>query len=155
MAHSRKHLRKVWEQIGPAMGAVFAVVVIWVSNTYIPWGIDIGFPTKTDALLGASVTFGALFATLLATTLSFLSGVDTRVAKLVRESSHNNDLLVYFRAAIRAATGLSLFSLMGYLIDGPNQEWYFYIWLFFVIFTIRAFWRSTDILILILWRDPD
>lgn len=145
--------RELWEKCGPFLFATLVAVFVWALNVSFPSKVDICFPESADALLGASVTFGALFATLLATTLSFLSGVDTRVAVLVRKSARNNDLLRYFRAAIRAAIGFSLFSLFGYFIDVANQGWYLYIWLFFVVFTVKTFWRCADILILILWKD--
>ena len=119
-------LRWIWERWGPWLAAALACAVLWLTNHVA--GINVGFLRQyTQFLLGASITSGAVFTSFLATSLSFLLGVDTPVARRVRETKYNDLLLIYYREAIFGSLAFCLLSLLGYFIRQHNG-FYFYIW---------------------------
>lgn len=141
---------RIWEKCGPLVVAAVAALVFFCLWDYVP--LFAHFPEDISSLLEASVTFGALFASLVASATSFVGSIDTPAARKLREEGEINLLLRYCRSAVRASCVLLLWSLCGYFVDAQQLE-YLSVWLFLVVWSVLTFWRCFDILVLVLWKD--
>lgn len=138
-----------WERCHPWIIALMVVVAFVVMD--VVFDKTIRFPGGGDVhfLLGASITAGSIFTSFLATSLAFLSGVKTPLAKRLRETKYNDEVLSYFKWAILGALALCLCSLCGAFIN-TGTRFYLYVWVFLVVFAGLAFWRCTSLLLKVL-----
>ena len=142
-----------WEANYPWVIALAVAALAWILNS-VGWG-EIGFPKdEGDAqfLLGASLTAGSIFTSFLATALTFFSGMDTPLARRIRETKYQKDVISYFKWAIVASLALCLCALSGPFV-GADNNLYFSGWLFFVFFAGGAFWRCVSLLLAMLDVD--
>ena len=136
--------------------SVGVVVILLVVDFFTAW--DFSFPEKAHFLLSVSITISAIVPGFMATSMSLLMGLDSPLAKRLKDTEYNNEFLSYFRSAILLALAFGLLSIAGYWIIESDKmkmgQWYPYTWLFLGLWALLAFWRCQYLLFKLLRTNP-
>lgn len=112
--------------------------------------LGIGFP-KSENLLAAGVSLGAILTGFLATNMTLFASVESRLMRRIRNGQYFDTLMKYLRESIWLSMAFSASSVLGFFIVSPKlQKCFAYAWLFVAVASIATFCRVTEILLLIL-----
>ena len=106
------------------------------------------FPT-TENLLAAGVSLGAIFTGFLATNMSLVLTVDSRLMRRIRETSYFSLMLSYLREALWFSLAFSAASVAGFFI--PVRICVFgFVWVFLAASSLLTFYRVNTIMLLLI-----
>ena len=117
------------------------------------WGVDFALPAHPEALLGATVAFGAIASGFVGTSLSILTALGTRVMRRIRQTTYVHILREYLGWALASGLVLSCASIVGLVVDTPSV-WLAIIWCATLTFCIACLYRLARVMLFV-FSDPE
>ena len=122
------------------------------------WYLEIDLVNAPPQLLSAAVSFGAIVAGFVGTSLSILTSLGTPVMRKIRRTRYLKQLRNYLGWAMASGILLSLISIMGMFLSRTStwftSTWFAAIWCFILIFCIACLYRLAKVMLL-LFSDPE
>lgn len=116
------------------------------------WKFQVVLPTG-DAILGSSLTLGAILTGFLATAKAIVMSLDSPIMQRIRETTYINDLVSYLSQAIWLSFGFCIVSIIGFFVS-TNKMWYGLAWIILGLASAGAFIRVTNIMLKIIKHPP-
>ena len=135
-----------FERGWPYLAAVLAVVGWWFIA-------DGRFPSKPDALLGASGGASAVLVGFLATSKTIILALNgSAVMTKIREAGYQVTLFTYLYSAIAWGFGLLVISIIGFIVQTESglPAYFEGLWVAVACLASFTYWRVTNILFKVL-----
>lgn len=106
------------------------------------------FPSRPDALMGASGTIAAVFVGFLGTAKAIVLSIsNSRVFKKLKETGYSNVLFSYLFEAIAAGILFLIVSTVGFFLkENAQHPWFGFIWILTGAAAVSLYTRTTLIL---------
>jgi hypothetical protein len=129
------------ERVWPYAVSVLALII---------WYFLLGhpFPSKPDALMGASGTVAAVFVGFLGTAKAIILGLTNSVAfKKLKTSGHSTVLFSYLYEALSGGVVFLAVAVVGFFLpENDPQIWFSIVWLLTGVAALALYMRVTSLL---------
>lgn len=116
---------------------------------------DLEIPSNAPLLLSATVTFGAVAAGFVGTSLSILTSLERPVMQEIRATSYLRILQNYIAWALVSGILLALSGLAGLALDLCGREWFICLLCGSLIFCLCCLWRLGNLMLVIFVTPPN
>jgi len=135
-----------FENVYPAVGAL---IILGIKECF-----NISFPVeKFDKILDGAINFSSIIVGFIGVLLAILVSIkDTEIIRYIYSYVDKKVFMNYFRTAIITGLAVVVISSIMYI---KNNYFLNIIWTFMVAYFILASYRIIDILLRIIFQDPD
>jgi hypothetical protein len=140
---------EIYPIIGGALG--FIISVFLIGNC---------IPEEFDKILDASINFSSILTGFVGALIAILFSIkDTELMKYLFKYKKKNVLLHYFKNTVLSGIIIVIFSAILYLrnnlININIVKFSISVWIFLIIYFILASYRIIDIMMIIIFKDPN
>ncbi|MCV0387136.1 MAG: hypothetical protein K5821_12005 [Nitrobacter sp.] len=131
----------LFERSWPYIGSVVVLAVWW-------YGLGHPFPSKPDALMGASGTVAAVFVGFLGTAKAIVLGLTSSAAfKRLKSTGYANVLFSYLYEALFSGVIFLAVAVVGFFLpENKPQSWFSIIWFLTGVASLLLYVRVTGLL---------